>query len=394
MRNIIITGGELFNKGAQAMTFVTVDECRKRFPNHDIFLLSPMDYQRTEEEKIQYRFKIMGWYPLKFAKAQNNYILKALCYLRNKKEYNDAVSIYKKCDAMIDISGYALGDIWGYANCNNYLEHIEYAMAFKIPLYIMPQSFGPFNFQGKRVKEFHMRIERCLNYAKVICAREQSGYDALKSKYGLKNVVLRDDLVLNNKQIDLKNIYRGDPNIKVPTIMPGSIAIVPNVRTTDWRTTHEIVKLYSDIINIILEYNEYIYIVAHASADLKLCEAIKKVFLDEDRVILLDKDYNCIEYTEIIKDMKFIIASRFHSIVHAYKMAVPCIAIGWAEKYANLLRKFHQEKFYYDVRSGSDAQKIGESIEILYNDWEKETEIIKKHLSIIQKENVFDVLNI
>ena len=29
MRNIIITGGELFNKGAQAMTFVAVDELKK-----------------------------------------------------------------------------------------------------------------------------------------------------------------------------------------------------------------------------------------------------------------------------------------------------------------------------------------------------------------------------
>ena len=30
MKNIIITGGELFNKGAQAMTFITVDEMKKR----------------------------------------------------------------------------------------------------------------------------------------------------------------------------------------------------------------------------------------------------------------------------------------------------------------------------------------------------------------------------
>lgn len=43
MRNVIITGGELFNKGAQAMTFIAVDELRRRFPEHQIFLLSEMD---------------------------------------------------------------------------------------------------------------------------------------------------------------------------------------------------------------------------------------------------------------------------------------------------------------------------------------------------------------
>ena len=32
MRNIIITGGGLENKGAQAMTFITVNELAKRFP--------------------------------------------------------------------------------------------------------------------------------------------------------------------------------------------------------------------------------------------------------------------------------------------------------------------------------------------------------------------------
>ena len=45
MKNIIITGGELFNKGAQAMTFITVDEMKKRFTDHNIYVLSEMDLQ-------------------------------------------------------------------------------------------------------------------------------------------------------------------------------------------------------------------------------------------------------------------------------------------------------------------------------------------------------------
>ena len=72
MRNIIITGGELFNKGAQAMTFVTVSELKKRFPNHKIILLSEMDKRRPKEEKAKYAFDFMGWYPIKFARAQKN----------------------------------------------------------------------------------------------------------------------------------------------------------------------------------------------------------------------------------------------------------------------------------------------------------------------------------
>ena len=57
-RNILITGGELFNKGAQSMTFITVNELKKRFPNHEILLSSSRDFKRDYEEKQQYNFKI------------------------------------------------------------------------------------------------------------------------------------------------------------------------------------------------------------------------------------------------------------------------------------------------------------------------------------------------
>ena len=104
MKNIIITGGELFNKGAQAMTFITVDEMKKRFPDHRILVLSEMDLQRPKKEQEQYAFSFMGWYPIKFAKCQSNPILRALCLLRNQKELMEAEAIYKNTDLMIDIS--------------------------------------------------------------------------------------------------------------------------------------------------------------------------------------------------------------------------------------------------------------------------------------------------
>ena len=37
MQNILITGANFANKGAQAMLFVTISEARKRYPNANIF---------------------------------------------------------------------------------------------------------------------------------------------------------------------------------------------------------------------------------------------------------------------------------------------------------------------------------------------------------------------
>ncbi|GAE28192.1 hypothetical protein JCM9140_4400 [Halalkalibacter wakoensis JCM 9140] len=56
---VLITGGELFNKGAQAMTFTTVNEIKSRFKDKEIVLLSSRDYLRDKNEKEQYSFKIL-----------------------------------------------------------------------------------------------------------------------------------------------------------------------------------------------------------------------------------------------------------------------------------------------------------------------------------------------
>ena len=47
MRYILISGGTLRNKGAQAMVFVAVDELRKRFPNHEILALMGPESVKT-----------------------------------------------------------------------------------------------------------------------------------------------------------------------------------------------------------------------------------------------------------------------------------------------------------------------------------------------------------
>ena len=62
---ILITGGELKNKGAQAMTFITVDQIAKRYPECKVLLLSNQDYVRSDEEKANYKFDILPFVNIK-----------------------------------------------------------------------------------------------------------------------------------------------------------------------------------------------------------------------------------------------------------------------------------------------------------------------------------------
>ena len=392
MRNIIITGGELFNKGAQAMTYIAVDECKKRFPDHEVLVLSPMDLKRTEEEKNQYTFRFIGWYPLKFATAQSNPVLKILCSIRNRNEFRECEAIYRNCDLLIDISGYALGSNWNYAYCNQYLEHLEFAKAYNIPVCLMPQSFGPFDFPKEYSNSINKRIEDLLSYVKIIMAREKEGRDALIDKYNLNNVQLEKDLVLNNTGIELSRIFKREQDIRRIQVEKDSVGIVPNKRLLDTVDENELLLCYREVISYLIMHGKNVYIMSHASADQIICQNIYDLFTASERVHLIRTELSCIEYNEIVKKMSFMIASRFHAIVHAYKEGVPCIAIGWAIKYTDLLSEFGQQNYIFDTSIVQKPSDILEKIEYIDQHLDEEKSKILEHLAEVQEKNVFDAL--
>lgn len=394
MKNIIITGGELLNKGAQAMTFIAVNEVKKRFPNHEIYVLSEMDMCRSEEEKRKYAFKFMGWYPIKFAKCQSNPLLRLICIVRNGRELREAEAIYKNTDMMIDISGYALGSNWSKHNCNYFLDHLEFAHAFHIPMYLMPQSFGPFEFIGKDGERLEKRIRKLLPRAKVICAREKSGYEALIQKYHLCNVLLSYDLVLNNKRIDLKNIFKEIPQLELPNIEGDAVGIVPNIRIVEAGGEEKAFKFYEAIIKELLRENKRVYVLSHATQDFELCKKISILFANEGQVVFLNQEFSCLEFGEIVKKFHFVVASRFHAIVHAYKNGVPCISLGWAIKYHDLLAEFGQENYFFDVHKMTNTDALIRAVSKLNEYRDEEAARIGEHLSIAQENNIFDILSL
>lgn len=394
MKNIIITGGELFNKGAQAMTFIAVDEMKKRFPNHRVLVLSEMDLQRPVEERRIYTFDFMGWYPLKFAKCQTNPILRALCLLRNRRELLEAENIYKNTELMIDISGYALGSNWSVGTCHHYLDHLEFAKAFDIPVYLMPQSFGPFNFQGKEGKKVDRRIAKLLPTAKVICAREQDGFEMLTEHYHLKNVICANDMVVNNRGVELAHIYKTVPKPVLPDIVPGSVAVIPNQMNYAVADHAQVQGLYISAIKALLRNKLTVYLLSHADADKTICRQLKDVFSVEDRVILIDRELNCIEFNEVVKQFQFVVASRFHALIHAFKNSIPCIAIGWATKYHDLMGQFSQEQYMLDVRTQINVYNLDAAIESIIANRNESAQAIQKALDKFQKYNIFEIIEV
>lgn len=391
MKNIIITGGGMVNKGAQAMTLVAVHELRARFPEHRIFLYSPVDLANPTLDKERFPFDFLGWYPLKFARCQHTLFRRWGILLRSRSELLEAEAIYRNTDFIVDISGYALGSNWSDKICNDYLDTLEFANGFGIPVYLMPQSFGPFDFGPDR-QALHARIQRLLPTAKVIFAREREGYDALVNTYGLTNVRLAHDLVLSNAGINLANVFTSAPFLALPDIRPNSVAVIPNSMNARVSDQDAVLALYTSAISALLDHGKTVYLLRHSAMDSALCSKLKDLFISQENVILLDQDFSCLEFNELVKQFQYLVASRFHSIVHAFKNGTPCIALGWAAKYHDLLKLFGQEQYVLDVRSAVGAEQVFAAIEQMDRRYPEESAKIRNGLAAVQKQNVFDVL--
>lgn len=390
MRKIIITGGELQNKGAQSMVFICVSELRKRFPNHEIFVMT--DYCTDFELEDFFTFHIRKFGTVIDIIRKEN-IKQNLYYLvkgYDKESNRKQKEFFCDVDLMIDISGYGLGDVWNKNDVKHYLYRIECAKYFGIKVYLLPQSFGPFETFDKSLLK---RTKKALEYASTIYAREQQGYNLLTQKIGLKNVKKENDIVLNSKSIDLNLVYKCVPRISQFDIKSNSVAIIPNARNSRVSSESILLECYRILINKLLEHNKNVYILRHSNMDVDICNKIYNMF-SETNVVLFKNELSCIEFGSVVEKFDFVIASRFHSVVHSYKNSVPCLTLGWAVKYLELHKLFHQEKYCFDVRDNLDISKLSNATEYLMNNYSKEKEIIFKELKEVQKHNIFDDINL
>lgn len=389
-RNIVIIGGGLSNKGAQAMTFTVVSQLKNRHPDKNIYLFSNTDFKRSEEEKKKYNFSILPWglreilatltcYQLHFGRDN-----KKIIHARYVRE------IIKQSVCFIDISGYALSSQFDFLASIIYILNIMVANKFSIPYYILPQSIGPFDYSILQKLILFPLFKIYLPYPKKIFAREHEGY-RLARWFTKKNVALSNDIVMQNNEYDIGSIYNNSVKIKDIKIRPNSIAIIPNSKVIKRDMNKVAYKFYAEAIERLTSSGIYIYIISHCEQDINICNRLLQGIDYSQNVILIKDDLNCIELERLIKQFDFIIASRYHSIVHAYKNCVPVLAIGWATKYHELLKNLNQLQYYIDIRESLDTNKMNNALNALLNSYSHEKSVLNK-IKSLNIHNIFDKL--
>lgn len=363
-KRFLITGAQFSNKGAQAMLYVTIDEIRKRFCNAEIYFLpcvrEKYDFMDMKRHKINF---------LSYAAINGNNML-----------FEQITGF----TAIVDVSGYALSSHW---DDERYLQVLRIARNYRIPIFLMPQSFGPFDFEAERKKE----VIELLRYATVIYAREKGTAEYMEEELGLSNVQLSDDLVLQNKGIEEQNIFNEVVHTEYETLPTDAVAVVPNVRSLEFGNNETVYALYNGAIKILQKYNKQVYLIPHSHADVPFCEQLLQMNQD---VRMPWVRLECYEYERIISQFEFALVSRYHGLVHAYKQKVPCIVLGWAEKYIELARSMGQSKYVFDVKKPPSEQEWSSAILNMMACLEDNRKLISTGLERIQKNNCFDCLNV
>ncbi|MFW5879331.1 MAG: Coenzyme F420 hydrogenase/dehydrogenase, beta subunit C-terminal domain [bacterium] len=374
---VVIVGGGLVNKGAQAMTFHLINQIRKGAKCQEIYLFSSTDYRMDEKEKEKFKFNIVRW----------DYNM-SRCYLGTRKPENLAEenafgnikSILSRASAIYDVNGFCLSSQHGVRATIKYLLHIHMAKQYNTPMYILPQSFGPFDYSYLYRIIFGVIMKKIIPYPKTIIVREKQGYD-LMEKYRKSELHLCPDMVLTAPAVDLKNIYVKIPNmVRKPVEIGQTVAIIPNARVAERIPWNKLEKYYKTCIDTILRKGKKVIILRHSGEDLQLCEKLKYLYLEEKMVTLYADDFNKFELEDIIRKCEFVVASRYHAVVHAYRNVVPAVVYGWAIKYTEIMRLFRQEQFYEEITKDFNAHSLQNTIMTMMLEKEKNKKIIEKCL--------------
>ena len=398
--NVLVTGAQFNNKGAQSLLFTVMSQLRNQYDDVEIYYL-PIDDCFSYKPDI-YKFNIVfddKRYRDYFSQKENlskNLIGYSKLYLkwilRHKKlKIFKLTKILNNIDVVIDVSGFSLSSKINSKGPFGFLRRIETATKKNIPVILMPQSFGPFDYVNNK-ESICDNICRTLNSVDKIFAREAEGADMLAQIGVTKNVEISTDLVLQSDEIELSNIFVKSCKLEFKKLTTqNNVGIVPNMQLYKHGKKDDLLDVYKNIINHLLACDKNVYIFRHSN-DLPICKDIYEMFESSENVYFIEDDMNCLEYGEFVKQFDFIVASRFHAIVHAYKENVPAIILGWAVKYHDLAQNLNQEKFVFDGTniSAENQDSIIKDIEYMSNNFNEESKIISERMLYIQSQNCYE----
>lgn len=269
--------------------------------------------------------------------------------------------------------------------------HILLANALKKTVYILPNSFGP--FEGPFVKWL---VKKTFSGCKFISARELKSQEVVKKELGM-DIPCFPDLAfyLKNGEVDKKLLWEQldiNPEKKVVAITMRPYRF-PNssdpVAAYD-RFKSEMRKFIEWLcdkgyIPLIIEHT--LAITSHENDGDCIKDVVSGIEPDKYR-FFTDKSINCRELKCVYSFCDYIIGTRFHSLIFSLSNRVPGIAISYdGYKSIGIMKDMGLEDYVIDI-GDVDCNSLCSLFENVIINKRQIIEKIDKYIVFAQKERM------
>ena len=367
---VVIVGGNFANKGAELMVSVALEVVRSSGDNITPIVVNSFP---SSKEKSEYNGALVLNIPfyLNFSYCMVNGINSSAELLlrtarlifsgcvsgRLFKEIRDGVLGLKaiaNARYIVDISGY------GYNSNSGLMNYIQLGFSHLastklVPYVYFPQSFGPFD-RGERL--LNLQFKTAIESAANVFCRESMSISALANITDRYSGGYWPDIALlyGKEACAAKNPENIDMGL-----IGGSVVLIPNSRLYDNFSEARTNDLYHTLISYMLNIGYRVTILKHSSDDIGAVESIKHAF--PSGVCVLEKDYGLSTIDDVIASALLVISGRYHGLVVSLKNKVPCMAIGWAHKYDELLGIYNMMDYNFDLSKPLDKDEIYSQLE-------------------------------
>ncbi|MEJ5929151.1 polysaccharide pyruvyl transferase family protein [Corynebacterium sp. H128] len=212
-----------------------------------------------------------------------------------------------------------------------FMYHLMLAQSLKTPVFVMPNSYGP--FEGAF---FQSIVKRVLNRCELVTARESVSKDMLGA-IGVESTVFPD------LAFGLKSERPAEPYFKaLRELHPGREVVGITARPYRFPNSDNPVEAYENYIEELRKFCREIFekgylpvLIEHVvsggehESDIAAIELLASKLDKGTFEIFQDRSLNAKQMKALYAECDYLVGTRFHSVIFAMSELTPAIAIGY-----------------------------------------------------------------
>jgi colanic acid/amylovoran biosynthesis protein len=294
--------------------------------------------------------------------------------------FEEADAIFMKGGGLIQSHG---GLISTYATYYR-LYHIFLAEALGKSVYILPNSFGP--FEGPLVK---WMSRKALSKCRVVTAREKKSQEVVRRELGI-NVPCFPDLAFFLENGDVKKGTLVDRL----NITDGKKIVALTMRPYRFPNSDNPIKAYEMFKIEMCKFIRWLYDLGYIPLIIEHTFAITSHENDGDCIqdvvagldskiyrVLSDRSMNCKQLKSVYGCCDFIIGTRFHSMIFSLSNMIPGIAISYdGYKSIGIMKDMKLDDFVIDI-ADITSEVLQEKFNLMIDNEDSIKDKIKQYIN-------------